>query len=244
MELNTINLHALHNEEHFELQKEFKQLVELKGAKTLNIETVFNAYLPFYAKEEEALNLIRKSATTGQIELADNDRDTLISGLKEAVRSQLKHFDAEKRAAAARFKIILDQYGDIAHKPYDDETAAIHKLVQESKETYANEVSILALTDWINAIDKKNLEFQSLKKDRHSEDAQKTLMRMKTVRVDIDAAYKEVVKRINALIVVNGPAGHEVFVREFNSRIDKINNTIAQRKGRANKTGEKDNPDK
>jgi len=243
MEIKSINLPTLHNEEHFQIQKEFKELVEVNGAIKLNIEGVFNEYLPVYAKEEEALNLVRKSANTGPIELADKDRDEVVNGLTANVKSQLKHFDEEKRAAAARYKILLDQYGDIANKPYDDETAAIHKLVLDSRGSFAGDVSILTLTDWVNVLDTKNLFFQSLKNDRHSEAAKKTLARMKTERVDVDAAYKKIIKRVNALIVVNGPAIHDGFVRELNSRIDKITNTLAQRKGRSKKNGIKNNPE-
>ena len=243
MEINSINLPLLRNEEHFQFNKEVKELIEQSGAETLDIEKDFTDYLPFYVKEEEALNLVRKSATTEQIELADKDRDELISGLTGAVKYQLKHFDEEKRAAAVRYKIVLDQYGDIANKPYDDETAAIHKLVLESKGPYATDVATLAITDWIAAIGAKNQVFQSLKNHRNSEEAQKTLARMKTVRVEVDAAYKVIVKRINALITINGPEIHEVFVRELNARIDKINNTLAQRKGRSKKNVDKNKPE-
>ena len=203
MEINNFSLPLLHNEEHFQFQKEFKELVELTGAKTLDIEKDFSDYLPFYVQEEEALNLVRKSATTDQIEFADKDRDDLINGLAGTVKYLLKHFDQEKRAAAARYKIVLDAYGDIANKPYDDETAAIHKLVLESKGPYAADVATLAIADWMGALETKNQFFQSLKDDRNSEEAQKTMKRMKTVRIDIDAAYKLIVKRINALITIN-----------------------------------------
>ncbi len=239
MEINTINLPLLHNEEHFQFQREIKELIEQSGAKTLDIEKVFSDYLPFLLQEEEALNLVRKSATTSQIELADKDRDELISGLIGAVKFQLKHYEEEKRAAAFRYKIVLDRYGDIANKPYDDETAAIHKLVLESKGPYATDVATITITDWIAELDKKNQFFESLKADRNSEEAQKTLKRMKIVRIDVDAAYKMIVKRINALITINGPEIHETFVRELNVRIDKISNTLAQRKGRSRKNSDK-----
>jgi len=237
MEINSIILQYLHNEEHFQFHRELKELVELSGAQPLNVESDFDSYKTILQQEEEALNLVRKSATTGEIEQADKERDTLVRGMVDTVKSQLKHFNAEKQAAAERFKIVLDQYGDIPNKPYDDETAAIHKLVLESKTTYANDVSTLGLTEWMAAIEAKNNAFQELKKDRNTEESQKTLLRMKTVRLEVDAAYKKIVKRINALITINGLTVYETFVRELNSRIDKANNTLAQRRGRNKKNG-------
>jgi hypothetical protein len=238
MEINNLNLNMLHNEEHFQYQKEVKELVEKEGAKKLDIEKEFNVFSSFYVQEEVALNLIRKSATTEQIEAADKDRDVLLSGLSDAVKSSLKHFKEEKRAAAVHYKILLDQYGDIARKPYDDETAAIYKLVQESQGAYAADITTLGLGDWITEINNKNLAFETLKKDRYSEDATKTQLRMKTVRVSTDSAYKDIVKRINALILINGAKNHEAFVLELNSRIDKLNNSLAMRKGRSKKNGD------
>jgi len=71
-----------------------------------------------------------------------------------------------------------------------------------------------------------------LKESRYSEDASKTQLVMKEARTKVDASYRAMVTRINALIIVNGDAAYKTFVNELNARIDSSNLIIAQRQGR------------
>jgi hypothetical protein len=232
MKTNKIILKNLHNEEHFQFQTEFKDSVTKAGAETLQISDAFAIFLSFYAQEQEALQVIRKSATTGQLANADTDRDVIYRGLVDAIKSALNHFDVAKQAAAARFMIVFEQYGNVARKSYDEETAAITKLVGESRKGYAADVQSLGLTDWFNELNAKNQAFDMLMKGRYSEDAEKTELRMKQVRTEVDAAYRDIANRIDALILINGTKGFETFVNELNSRVDRYNNILVQRKGR------------
>ena len=238
MKTNKIALASLHNEEHFQFQTEFKDSVTKAGAETLQISDAFAIFLLIYAQELEALQVIRKSSTTEQLANADTDRDVIFRGLVDAIKSALNHFDAEKRAAAARLIIVFEQYGNIARKSYDDETAAITKLVGESRNSYAADVEILGITDWFSELDARNQAFDGLMKNRYSEDAEKTGLRMKQVRKEVDAAYRTIANRLDALMLINGTNGFETFVNELNSRVDKYNNILAQRKGRNAKGNE------
>jgi hypothetical protein len=51
--------------------------------------------------------------------------------------------------------------------------------------------------------------------------------------VETDKAYHAIANRINALIIIDGPDNYAVFVDKINAFIDKYNNIIAQRTGRA-----------
>jgi hypothetical protein len=232
MKTTKINLANLRNEEHFQLQTEFKDLITQFDPKTLNIETDYTAYLPLYKQEEEALLVVRQSANTEKLIEADIERDDIFRGLSDAVKSSLNHFNPDKCAAGMRLQILLDRYGNVARKPYNEETAAIYKLVVEIQGEYATEAETIALTDWVTELNIKNLAFDALMKSRFAEDATKTELRMKQVRTDVDTAFRSIANRLDALMLVNGAKGYEAFVREFNSRVEKYNNTLAQRKGR------------
>lgn len=58
---------------------------------------------------------------------------------------------------------------------------------------------------------------------------------MKDVRIELDTAYETITKRINALVIVNGPEAYEAFINELNQRIEKYNDIMAQRQGRNKK---------
>ena len=232
MEILKIHLVNLHNEEHFKLQTEVKDLVETFTPAALGIESLYAAYLPYFANEEEALDVIRKSSLTDDLIAADTLRDTTFSGLVGTVKSMANHYKAEIRAAAARLQVVFDNYGNIAIKSYDKETTAINQLIADLEGTYAADVATLGLTEWVAELKAQNMAFDILKKSRHTEDSTKTLFKMKEERSNVDERFRAIVKRINALIEVNGEAAYKGFVAELNSRITACNNIIAQREGR------------
>ena len=67
---------------------------------------------------------------------------------------------------------------------------------------------------------------------RYTEESGKTMLQMKQVRTQIDASYRTITERINALILINGEADYANFVNELNQRIESYSVMLAQRKGR------------
>ena len=63
---------------------------------------------------------------------------------------------------------------------------------------------------------------------------------MKEVRNKLDASYKTIVSRINALIIVNGETAYCDFVTELNICIESYKLNLAQRQGRNDKTTDTD----
>ncbi|MGE0079354.1 MAG: DUF6261 family protein [Bacteroidales bacterium] len=239
MKILRINFGRLRNEEHFQFHTEFKSEMERVGAEPLNVVEAFNTYQPLYSKEEEALLLIRKSATTEQLTDADAERDGIFRGIADSVKSWQNHFSPEMRAAAERLKVLLDSYGNVARKPYNEETAAIAKLMLETQNEYASDVNALGLKEWFTELQTKNTAFDTLMKTRYSEEARQTEFRMKSARIELDTVYRTIVERIEALILINGTAGYEEFVRELNVRIEKFNSLLAMRRGRNAKDTDK-----
>ena len=97
------------------------------------------------------------------------------------------------------------------------------------------DIATIQLIDWIAELERLNNAFIALEATRNSEEANRTELRMKTVRVDVDAAYNKIIKRINALIIVNGEAPYADFVKELNARIARAQDSIALSKGQAAK---------
>jgi hypothetical protein len=55
---------------------------------------------------------------------------------------------------------------------------------------------------------------------------------MKQSKMEVDVAFKVIIKRIEALIEINGEANYTDIVIKINELIDKYNIIQAQRKGR------------
>lgn len=242
MKINDLSLVRLHNEEHFQFNTSFKDLVVKSTPAALKIETLFTAYLSCYAKEMEALNLVKKSAISDDLSEADAARDGIFRGMSDAIKSALNHFNADMREAANRLQILLDRYGNVSVKTFEAETGAINSLIADLNTSYTADVTKLQLAPWVSELAQRNKAFDDLKNSRYSAEATKTMLRMKDERQKVDAAYRALVERLNALIIVEGEAAYADFVNELNKRIEGFNNTIAIRKGKLKQAADKSTP--
>lgn len=227
----------LRNEEWFQFYTEFKVLAEQHTPQALHIEALFATFTKLYADADEALETIRKSATTEQLTESDNIRDNLFRGFADAVKSARNHFDPAKKEASRQIQIILDQYGNIARKPYDQETASIYNFVQDIN-AKAADVDLLGLADWIAQLDAENKNFEALMRNRYGEAASKSALRMKEVRLEADRLYRDILDRLDALMLLNGEEAYAPFVRELSVRVERYSNLLAQRKGRSQKSND------
>ncbi|MDR3328699.1 MAG: DUF6261 family protein, partial [Prevotellaceae bacterium] len=111
----------LRNEAHVELHETVKSLLEQLSPEQLGIATQCGEYRSLLDTEVAALDVIRRSERTLEIEEQDHRRDSIYRGLAEAVKSSLHHFDPAKQEAARRVEVIVEHYGNIAAKTLDQE---------------------------------------------------------------------------------------------------------------------------
>jgi hypothetical protein len=228
MKIENIKLSSLRNDEHFQFNTEFRDLVNRFGAHALNITVQFNDYLPLFAQEDEALKKIVKRALTADLQEADRRRDLLFRGMVDANRSALRHFDPAVSEAAHRLKIVFDTYGNIAAKPLNEETSAIYNMLQEFNGRYAADAALAGLTPWVQQLEAANSAFDLLMKERYDETATRTHLVLKQCRGKVDEAYRAIVERINATIVLQGEAPpFTEFINTFNAVIAKYEANMA-----------------
>jgi len=235
MEIASLYLHSQRNAAHYQFQTDFNDFVIKYTPQALGIVEDYAAYQPLLQDEGVAFVAITKSATTEEIDGADKNRDFTFRGTADKVTNSLNHFDPQVREAARRVKIIFDTYGNLAPKPDDEESGLISSLIDDLRTKVPADIATIQLIDWIAELERLNNAFIALEATRNSEEANRTELRMKTVRVDVDAAYNKIIKRINALIIVNGEAPYADFVKELNARIARAQDSIALSKGQAAK---------
>jgi len=232
MEIASLNLHNQRNGGHYQFLTDFNDFVIRYTPQILGIVDAYAAFKLEYQDEIEAYKAITKSATTAEIANADHDRDITLRSTIDIAHTALNHYDANAHNAARTVNVIFDQYGDLASKPYDEETGGIENLIKDLRTKTGTEIGIIGLVPWINMLESQNNTFKTLEATRNSEEANRSELRMKQVRLEIDAAYRKITKRINALIEVNGEAPYASFVKELNARIARAQDAIAQSKAR------------
>ena len=233
MEIASLYLHSQRNAAHYQFQTDFNDFVIKYTPQALGIVEDYAAYQPLLQDEGVALVAITKSATTEEIDGADKNRDFTFRGTADKVTNSLNHFDPQVREAARRVKIIFDTYGNLAPKPDDEESGLISSLIDDLRTKVPADIATIQLIDWIAELERLNNAFIALEATRNSEEANRTELRMKHVRVDVDAAYNKIIKRINALIIVTGEGPYAAFVKELNARIARAQDSIALSKGQA-----------
>ena len=234
MKIKRINFHLFRNNEHFQCQTEFKALVEEFNPDTLKINPLFSdSYLPLYVAEDEAIIKVIKNTFTDKRSNADSLRDQTFSGLVDTVNAGLKHFDLEVKEAARVLKIVLNTFGNVAKLPLNEETSAIYNLIQELTEKHSTNVDKLGIAPWVNKLQADNQAYEALVKGGYEEDAAKTELKVKETRAEVDKVVRQIIERIEALIVVEGEANYSEFVRRLNIQFERYANTLAQRQGAA-----------
>jgi hypothetical protein len=231
MKVKRFKLNRLRNEEWFNFFTEFKTFVETEFPNVADIEQLFIVLMTLYGQADEALELIRKSNITASIVQLDEVRDNAFNGFNGMVKAGLKHYDNTKREAAERLVVILDHYGNIADRPYNEETAAIGNFTQDIRNKYAAEVATLELTGWIDELERANNAFEKTVLERNKEYAGKTEIKMLDIRKSADRTYLDIVERIEALTLVNGDERYKTFIKTLNANIDRYITSIKRRTG-------------
>ena len=232
MKIDSTSFSRFRNNEHFQFHTEFRRLVANETAAKLKIAKQFEHYVACYDKEDISIQIIRKSATTDDIEVCSRLRNRTFRGLTLSNSAMLYHPDPQMMVAAKRLKILFDTYGNIARLPLNEATSAIYNLMQELQGDYASDVQKLSLSDWATMLKAQNANMEAFMKSRNNEKASRTDLKMVNTRLETDRAYDAIVSFINSSIIINGPTIYEPFVRKLNAFIGNYTQIIAQRRGR------------
>ena len=244
MKILRIRLDSLRNEEWFQFMTEVRDLIVLFTAQALSIVELFVLFLKLYADADAALEIIRKSPETEKMTEADHLRDQTFFGLHTSVRAAVHHFDPVQSEAARQLTIVFDRFGNLAHKAPNEETAGIYNLVQELRGTYAEFIATLQLTAWVEELAARNDAYEALVKARNEEVAARPKLQVKQARRELDGVYRQIVERIEALCLVQGPDSFTPFIDRLNAFVARYNNVLAQRRGQRKSDSKPENENK
>ena len=235
MKIGAIHLNHMRNNEHFKFCTDVCSLIKRIGAAALKIEEQFATFVTLFEDEDMAVNKIRMSATTLEINHTDKERDSIFRGMVDAYKSSLNHFDEQKAKAAKRLKPVFDTYGNIAIKPLNEQSSNVINMIQEFTGKYAADCQIIGITDWVLALAACNDTMINLMHSRINELATRTDIVTQEARAKVDEGYRVIVERINALVIIEGVENYEAFIRKLNTIIAKYSATMARRCGKASK---------
>lgn len=199
---------------------QIKGIVNGNSALVGALGTVWTTFTSAENAFDEAYAQTRKWAQTEEIEGLDTSRDQALSAFNNALKAMTASPNAQKQAGAKLLMNIREKYTLNASDEYMKETTAIAQMVQEMEENVQADQALTAtgLIDWFQDLKQKNQAFLQKMNERTAEQAgqQKGIVREK--RLLAEAAYKNVVRLINAAAIMEMPEG-----LDWNSPIDRLN---------------------
>ena len=225
---------------------QIKGIVNGNSALVGALGTVWTTFTQAENAFDEAYAQTRKWAQTEEIEGLDTSRDQALSAFNNALKAMTASPNAQKQAGAKLLMNIREKYTLNASDEYMKETTAIAQMIQEMEENVQADQALTAtgLIDWFQDLKQKNQAFLQKMNERTAEQAgqQKGIVREK--RLLAEAAYKNVVKLINAAAIMEMPEG-----LDWNSPIDRLNaeidhyKNILARKGSSSSSDEDEKPE-
>lgn len=192
------------------------QLVAILAAVWSNFVNAFNAF-------DDAFAQARKWMQTGDIKSLDELRDAALSAFLNMLKAMQASPNQEKQSAAKYLMFIREKYNINPSDEYMKETTAVGQLIQEleSNQQAQTALQTTSLNEWFLDLKAKNEAFLAKMNERTADQAglQKGIVR--DTRIACEAAYRNVVKLINALSIVEYPAD-----MDYNTPIDLLNAEI------------------
>jgi hypothetical protein len=232
--INSIRLHTLRNNEHFQFMTDVKNTISAATPLALNLEGVFPDFTAAWDNFNAAMLVDSASLKTTNIKDLDKLNDRTWSAIGGRIRATLNGPIAAEVESAIVLKHIYDLYGNVRQMSYIEEVAALFNLVEDfEKPENAAHCNTIGMTNWVAALKQQVADFQGMLDERNVEQAHKESGVVKAAREAIEPLYEQIVSETNARVTLNMATPEiENFVLELNQRIKYYNDLLAAREGR------------
>jgi len=226
MEIKNVDLAHMNNGAHYQFVK--NALTEAK-ANTVIAEKLSSQTAELEKKvaaEDEALKISQKSLLTDEIGEADRKRDELYSAYRKLVKASLSSPIEEQAEAAKVLNQSIKDYGIDPDMQLDKEVGLVDNLLTDHEGKYAEQVTKLGLTVYVTAMREANNKVNDLIVQRDKDRSAQVAGALKAARAETDTAYKDLVKRVNALYIVEYDAAYDTFINYMNEAIDRYRKEV------------------
>lgn len=230
-EIKSVGLTNARNAEHFQFHYDVLQVVTESFAADRGLSALRSSYAALFQKEDEAFVTARALSGTADVEQKDAARDELSIYVCLTVEAKRYSPVAAEREAAMRLYASISPYRQAHQRPYAENTALVTNMVADLQgDALAADVALLGLADAVTALKTANEEFNTVYAGRSDEkQGRESSEKMKTIRPQVDEAYRSLVAAINSLYQVNQlVTKDEEAATEMEEVIDKLNARILQ----------------
>ncbi|MBR5393558.1 MAG: hypothetical protein IK144_00580 [Bacteroidaceae bacterium] len=176
----------------------------------------------------------RKSSTEAQtktLKTIDDERDSLYSGLVGTINNATKSPIAAQATAATDLLEPIKRYDVKTGGEYQQETMRIDQFCQDLLANYTSQLTTLGLTEWTQALQAKNLEFQEAMRARTDDQAGFVKSELSQLRQQMIAAFNAFRKLANVIFIYEGDTAYATTIDQMNAEVRHYKQIIARKGG-------------
>jgi hypothetical protein len=192
------------------------------------VKTALGALLPsfneWHAKEEQAMEWVRKSAFTTLIVESFRRTEHILVGFSSQVRGLEYNPEPAVATAAHRIRLMLKNYGRVCRKAYEAFSGDMRVILQHLQDDYAADVATLGLAEWVSALEAAFTEFQARLAQRDAQSLKKPADTFTAVRGHMEKLYHKIGHILNACAITSPDAPVFVaLIQQLNPEIERLN---------------------
>lgn len=228
------------NPEHYQMHHDMLEVITVEFVTAFGIAALREKYQHLFDIENDCYLRNAAYQDTPELQAADRKRDNLFLYCSQTISTaELSPIEATAQAGK-RLSYQLTPYKNAPRLTYASNTAAVTDFVEKMRETTnAADITTLGLTAAIEALDEANKEFNRIYSGRSTELLfRSTSENMKSIRSQVDEAFKAVASAINAFYQVNELVTKDAEKsRTLGTMIDSINAILFQLQATLSRAG-------
>ena len=231
-DIKTIDLPKLNNGAHYEFMKVVSDRFATETALSTNAaaKKAIEALAAAVKEEDRCLVISQKSLITDDIKAADDKRDNIFRGLRKSIKGLTDAPVADVAQAAKELQQCLADYRIDPAMQLDRETGLLHNFIADLETKYAAQVTKLGLTLFVAPLKEANAKVEQFIVGRTTAQSAIIAGELRQARLATNAAYRHLVKFVNALAMVSGTGDYDALAKFLNEHIDRYKHEVLPKK--------------
>ena len=232
--IEAVKLRCLENDEHFHFMTGFNNLVISCPSAIMGSEVIYGIFKNTLMAEDLAFRIEQGSSAAQTLDLLDKLRDKTWNAIKMRVKATTKSpFKIESDSAHKIYR-ILNRYGDVSSFTYSEQSIAIENITNDLLiPAIALHADMIGISEWVKELKYQNNNFIETFHAINSEFVGRESTDVKAVRTLIDPVYRQLIERINAMIILEFASPEVIdFSQNLNEIIKYYNLPLSDGKSR------------
>ena len=180
---------------------------------------------------DAAYRKVTTAAQTKSLKTIDDERGSLYSGLAGTINNATKSPIAAHAQAATELQEPIKRYDVKVGGEYQQQTMRTEQLCQDLLANFASQLTTLGLTEWVQALQAKNLEFQETMRARTDDQAGYVKSELSLLKQQMIAAFNIVRKLANVIFIYEGDGVYATTIDQMNAEVRHYKLIISHKGG-------------